>query len=175
MQILGLKPRILKVKIYFFSHKVTTIFETKYHHKKKFLPVITEHVIFTYSQSTKFIGTKVASEDTLGTRSISATFPVPTSGSAALRPATAALRPASAALKSWRIRPGSRSGSRSSPIYRRTIRTRGTTGSTRNLRRLEFICNYYVCIVYPNNHPYISYITTANGLSGWDQKNGNFC
>ena len=91
--------------------------------------MITEHVIFTYSQSTKFIGTKVASEDTLGTPSISATFPVPTSGSAALRPATAA-------LKSWGIRPGSGAGSRSTPIYRRTIRTRGTTGSTRNLRRL---------------------------------------
>ena len=110
--------------------------------------MITEHVIFTYSQSTKFIGTKVASEDTLGTPSISATFPVPTSGSAALRPAT--LRPGNAALKSWRIRPGTGSGSRSSPIYRRTIRTRGTTGSTRNLRRLGLIRIYmYIQMTIP--------------------------
>ena len=104
--------------------------------------MITEHVIFTYSQSTKFIGTKVASEDTLGTPSISATFPVPTSGSPVPTSGSAALRPATAALKSWGIRPGSGAGSRSTPIYRRTIRTRGTTGSTRNLKRLGLIRIY---------------------------------
>ena len=125
------------------------------YHSIKSLPVITEHVIFTYCQSTKFICTKVASEDILGTPSISATFPVPTSGSADLSvdlsaDLSADLRLATAALKSWRIRPGSGSRSGPTPIYRRTIRTRGTTGSTRNLRILGLIRIYmYIQMTTP--------------------------